>query len=394
MKGKNNESGSHFKAKKQGSKSSYSAISFDAVLQIAKQFKLPSYVAAYLTIARHTDKDAHGEYGENRVSCAGGLKVSKVAGISQITAKQRLMKLANHGFLQKAPKGLKVKGKQAEWIIPADHIHDTNLPHQLFDEFETAQGIGIPLKRIFDDKDRTPEVKLAALVMLIYLYNKHDLLNHGGIPHNIFFREFEKDGGETATLDADGLYRWECIPQKGTYTYGNIQSSFLQLLGYEYKKELNQSIFWPAYQILDESGFLVETVMLYVEQKPYLVIRFNDLHTSQQLKSWLGEQETDGLGFYYNPKSSLVQDNELSEQFYVKLPTDVNPIEYMMEQPPIKRGHPKPAPQRFFEMRYQYWLRFRCSDPTTGMAIEKFNSLLESLKSMAIDTVNENTDDI
>ena len=389
-----NQEANQFKAKKKGSKSSYSAISFDAVVQIAKKFKLPSYVAAYLTIARHTDKDAHGEFGENRVSCAGGLKVSKVAGISQITAKQRLMQLANHGFLQKAPKGLKVKGKQAEWIIPATHILDTNLPHQLFDEFETAQGIGIPLKRIFDDKNRTPEVKLAALVMLIYFYNKHDLLNQGGVPRDIFFRKLEDDGGETATLDADGLYRWECVPKQNIFTTGNFQRLFLQLLGYEYKEELCQSIFWPAYRVLNETGFLIETVMLYVEQKPYLVIRFNDLHTSQQLKSWLGEQEADGLGFYYNPKSSLVQDNELSEQFYVKLPTDVNPIEYMMEQPPIKRGQPKPVPQRFFEMRYQYWLRFRCSDPTTGMAIEKFNSLLESLKSMAIDIVNENTDDI
>lgn len=349
-------------------KPTYSPISSEAVFQIASTFKKASYVAAYLTIARHADMHPHGQFGANRVSGAGANKVAKVAKVGELAAKAILTDLANKGFLQQAPAGLGIRGRTAYWIIPEAQALDTNFPHQLIDDFTQGKSSGIPLKRIFDDEEASPEIKLAALVMLVSLYREHSLSRHGGIPADVFYRKFE----EAAVQDADGLYRWECVPTGKRSLTSSWKSAreVLERLGHdltgvkdgdERLQKLSQSLFWPARTLLEKHGFMFEVVMLHIKEKPVMVIRFNDYHTSEQLPELglLNAPEAEGFGFYINPDDPNQIDRGAAESFWIK----------WFDDPFLKiKGC------RVYEVRFQQWLRFRCADPETAQGLQTFET--------------------
>lgn len=365
-------------------KPTYSPISSEAVFQIASTFKKASYVAAYLTIARHADMHPHGQFGANRVSGAGANKVAKVAKVGELAAKSILTDLANKGFLQQAPAGLGIRGRTAYWIIPEAQALDTNFPHQLIDEFTQGKSSGIPLRRIFDDGEASPEIKLAALVMLVSLYREHSLSRHGGIHAGVFYREFE----EAAVQDADGLYRWECVPSKSSMSTWSFTREVLEQLGHdltgmangdERLHKLTSSLFWPASTLLKKHGFMFEVVMLHIKEKPVMVIRFNDYHTSEQLPELglLNAPEAEGFGFYINPDDPNQIDRGAAESFWIKC----------FEDPFMKMEG-----LRVYEVRFQQWLRFRCADPETAQGLQTFESNGRHWRELVLELARESVE--
>lgn len=333
----------------------FSPISLKACEMIAG-LKDPRLMLAYWTLARHTDMNDVGGLGPSRVTGAGGGKVAEILSCRHPTAKARLEELARHGIIRNAPKGMPAgRMKQASWIMEYDG--DVPLPHALIDGLQGSTGV----KQRILDKAASNEVAMCALLLLAHCYANHNLEKWSGINPALLWRKWEM-----TSKKSNKSWRLDGEPGNTTTSAWDFMTRVLEATGLKVTKgnrqELSQSIFWPAFGLLRDTGLIYEAVTLMVGDQAVVTIRLNDFHASTGAGA-AGEQELikdlPDSGYYTNKNN----DREEPEGCWFFWPEE-----------PAK-----------LSLKGVYRLRFRCATPETAKGLERDEGMIGYAKTLLND---------
>ena len=329
----------------------FSPVSLKASEMIGK-LKDPRLMLAYWALARHTDMNDVGGLGPSRVTGASGGKVAKVLSCRHAMAKARLEDLARHGIIRNAPVGLPAgRMNQANWIM--EYPGDVPIPHALIDGVAGSTGV----KQRILDQAPSDQVAMCALLLLVHGYANHNLMNWGGINPALLWRKWEmtaRKSNESFRLDGE--------PGKATFSTWDFITRVLGGLGLKVTKgnreELLQSIFWPGFDLLKDSGLIYEAVTLMSGSEAVATIRLNDFHASRSGELEL-IKDVPNSGFYANPKNDRAE----PEGCWFFWPED-----------PAK-----------LSLTGVYRLRFRCATPETAKGLERDVDVIAEVKKKLVD---------
>jgi hypothetical protein len=226
---------------------------------------------------------------------------------------------------------------------------DVPIPQALIDGVAGSNGV----KQRILDKAPSDQVAMCALLLLVHCYANHNLEKWGGINPALLWRQWEmtaRKSNESWRLDGEPI-------KNATSTWAFV-TRVLEATGLKVTKsnqeELLQSIFWPAFNLLKDSGLIYEAVTLMEKSEAAVTIRLNDFHASTGAGA-AGELELikdlPGSGYYVNKANNL----EEPEGCWFFWPED-----------PAK-----------LSLKGVYRLRFRCATPETAKGLERDEGMID-----------------